>query len=185
MRKVKLYIAMSLDGYVADKNGGVSWLSGDNSDPTNMGSYPEFIETIDTVILGYKTYHQIVSELSPDVWAYAGKKSYVLTSRNCENTEEITFINGEVSTLISQLKEQDGKDIWICGGANIAQQCLEKGLVDEVTLSIIPTILGGGVSLFSQLEKEEKLALLSTKSYNGIVDLTYDCKKRTTTENKI
>ena len=85
MRKVVIYIAMSLDGYIADKNGSVSWLGGDGSDKDNFGSYPEFIETVDTVILGYTTYNQIVTELSPDVWPYDGKATYVPTHRDCVN----------------------------------------------------------------------------------------------------
>lgn len=75
MRKVILYIAMSIDGYIADEKGGVDWLAGDGSDKDNQGSFPRFIETVDIVILGYKTYYQIVTELSPDSWAYLGKRA--------------------------------------------------------------------------------------------------------------
>ncbi len=82
MRKIKLYIAISLDGFIADKNGSVAFLGGDGSDEQNFGSYLDFIETIDTVILGHSTYNQIVTELSPDEWAYKGKTSYVLTHRD-------------------------------------------------------------------------------------------------------
>jgi len=84
MRKVELFIAMSLDGYVARVDGDVSWLGGQDLDNQSMGSYDEFIKNIDTIVMGYTTYHQIVTELSPDEWVYAGMKSYVLTHRNIE-----------------------------------------------------------------------------------------------------
>lgn len=66
MRKIVLYIAMSLDGYIADANGGVSWLRGQDPDNESEGSYPEFVRDIDTVVMGWETYHQVITELSPD-----------------------------------------------------------------------------------------------------------------------
>ncbi len=174
MKKVIAYIAISVDGYIADETGSVSWLGGDGSDNQNFGSYPEFIETIDTVILGYSTYHQIVNELSPNEWPYKGKKTYVLTHRKIENTDEIIFTDENIEALISILKCEQGKNIWICGGANIIQQFHSKGLIDEYTLSIIPTILGTGIRLFDEVGKETTLKLKSTKIYNGIVDLAYE-----------
>ncbi len=173
MKKVIAYIAMSIDGYIADKDGGVSWLSGDGSDVDNFGSYPNFIETIDTIILGYSTYHQIVTKLSPNEWAYKGKKTFVLTHRDIKNTEEIIFTSESIEKLLLKLKEVEGKNIWICGGASVIQQTHNNGLIDEYVLSIIPTILGNGIKLFDQFDVETKLKLKSTESYNGIVDLVY------------
>ncbi len=174
MRKIKLYIAMSLDGYVADKDGGVSFLGGDGSDEQNFGSYPEFIETIDTVILGYNTYHQIVTELSPNEWAYKGKTSYVLTHKDISNEDEIIFTDENIEELTEKLKQSIGKDIWVCGGANIVMQFHKLGLIDEYVLSLIPTILGSGTRLFDDIDFEQKLKLKSTKTYNGIVDVVYE-----------
>lgn len=173
MKKVIAYIAMSIDGYIADKDGRVSWLGGDGSDVDNFGSYPNFIETIDTIILGYSTYHQIVTELSPNEWAYKGKQSFVLTHRDIENTDEIVFTSESIETLIATLKLREGKDIWICGGANVIQQAHHKGLIDEYVLSIMPTILGDGIKLFDKFDMETKLKLKSTENYNGVVDLVY------------
>ena len=174
MKKVILYIAMSLDGYIADKDGGVGWLGGDGSDPDHPGSYPEFIETIDTIILGYTTYQQIVSELSPDVWPYKGKKAYILTHRKLECSDEIIFSNKTPSRLITDLKHENGKDIWICGGASIVNQLLDDNLIDRMCLSLIPTLLGDGIRLFSKHEKETSWKLISTQSYNGMTDLVYE-----------
>ncbi len=177
MRKVIVYIAMSLDGYIASEKGSVDWLGGDGSDTDNMGSYPEFIETIDTVILGYSTYHQIVTELSPDNWVYSGMKSYVFTSKEVEDTEEIFFKNGKIADLVKKLKNEDGKNIWICGGSTIVNQLIEEDLVDKYCISIVPTILGGGVKLFDKHENETKLKLISTRNYNGMVDVWYEKRR--------
>lgn len=174
MRKVVLYIAMSLDGYIADKSGGVSWLEGQDSDSQEMGSYPRFIETIDTVVLGYTTYHQVLMELSPDNWPYSGMKSYVFTHRNIENTEEIEFTDENIVDLILQLREQGGKNIWICGGANIINQFIKLDLIDRYQVNVIPTILGSGIRLFEEIDSEIKLKLISTERYNGMADLVYE-----------
>ena len=131
MRKIKLYIAISLDGFVADKVGSVNFLSGDGSDEQNFGSYSQFIQTIDTVILGYSTYNQMVTELAPNEWAYKGKTSYVLTHKDMQNKDEIIFTDSEISLLANELKQQNGKEIWICGGANVAMQFHKLGLIDE------------------------------------------------------
>jgi len=165
---------MSLDGYIADPDGGVDWLGGDGSDNDNPGSYPAFIETIDTIILGYKTYHQVVTELSPGKWMYSGKKTYVLTHRRMESADEIIFTDENLSELIERIRHSDGKDIWICGGAAIANQFLALDVIDQFCVSIIPTILGDGVRLFDKYQKDHPLKLVSTRSYNGIVDLVYE-----------
>ena len=172
MRKAILYIAMSLDGYIADQNGGVSWLVGDGSDSGHPGSYPDFIQTVDTVVLGYRTYHQIVSELSPENWVYHGLKSYVLTHRKLASTEEISFTDQSPADLVSKLKNDSGSGIWICGGADVVNQLLESRLIDEFFISVIPTVLGGGVRLFTA-ERPMDLSLLSVLHYNGIVELRY------------
>ncbi len=174
MRKVILYIATSLDGYIADKNGDVNWLQGDGSDKDNMGSYPEFIDTIDTVILGYSTYNQIITELSVDSWVYAGKTTYVFTSKDIKSdNDEIIITNDNLCEFINFLRQQSGKNIWICGGANIANQLITNDLIDEYHISTIPVILGEGIKLFTT-NKNIKLKLKSTINYNGIVDLVYE-----------
>lgn len=83
MKKVILYIAMSLDGYIADKDNSVDWLCGDGSNNQEEGSYDEFIKTIDTVIMGYTTYHQITNELAREKWPYQGLTTYVIKHHQC------------------------------------------------------------------------------------------------------
>ncbi len=175
MRKVKIYLAVSLDGYVAQKDGGVSFLQGDGSDADSMGGYFDFYENVGDVIMGYNTYHQVVTELAVGNYPYKGKKSYVLTRKNIENEEEIFFVNKSVAELLGELKSNgDEGDIWINGGASIVNQVLKADMADEITISVIPTILGGGIRLFEENENEIKLRLKSTTNYNGIVDLVYE-----------
>ncbi|MEG0592093.1 MAG: dihydrofolate reductase family protein [Coprobacillus sp.] len=172
-RKVVLYIAISLDGYIADKNGGVDWLVGHEKKEHNWASYNEFISNVDTVIMGYRTYHQIATELSKEKWYYEGLTSYVLTHRDEEDKKEIVFINQHIKELIGNLLKGSGKDIWICGGADIVHQCLRDNLVDEYQITIIPTILGQGVYMFCELVRDIPLYLISMKENNGMVELIY------------
>ncbi len=174
MKKVVVYIAMSLDGYVADVRGDVNWLSGDGSEPQSMGSYPNFIQTVDTIIMGFSTYDQITTALSPEMWPYKEQTTYVMTRREMSSRMGVVMVNGSLHGLISRLKEDPGKDIWICGGARIINQLVELDLIDRYHISVIPIILGDGLSLFDKREKSLTLRLVSTAKYNGIVDLVYE-----------
>ncbi len=176
MRKVILFIATSLDGYIASENGNIDWLYGHDKQSNDMGTYEQFIKNVDTVILGYNTYSQIVTELSPDVWAYAGMQSYVLTHR--ENLQpassEIEFCNKSAAELVRELKAKNGKDIFICGGAKVANDLHRENLIDIYDISIIPTILGGGIRLFESGIPAQRLKLTQSSTANGIQQLTYE-----------
>ncbi|WP_392885401.1 dihydrofolate reductase family protein [Eubacterium limosum] len=173
MRDTTLFIAMSLDGYIADKNGKVDWLSGHTPDADDMTSYSEFIKDIDTVVMGYNTYHQIVTELSPGDWPYTGLTTYVLTHRSIPSTKAVKFANEDTCSLVRALKQETGSGIWICGGAGVVQPLIRADMIDRFHLSMIPTILGDGIPLFETASTAIKLRLLETKSYNGITDLIY------------
>lgn len=174
MRKTILYIAMSLDGYIAEKNGGVDWLSGHNPEEHSQNSYEAFTEEIDTVIMGWNTYYQVVTELSPKKWVYKDFETYVITHREKPSDKRIFFVQQSPAELISELKKKDGKDIWICGGANIVWQLMKEQCIDRFHLSIIPIILGGGIRLFDSLPEKFPLRLLETRTENGIVELIYE-----------
>lgn len=179
MKKVVLYIAMSLDGYIADKNGGVSWLVGENKNDKNS-SYEDFIRGVDTIIMGQNSYNQITTELSPDYWVYEGMKTYVLTHRNMISRRDIEFTDDNVVDLINKMRkndENDGKDIWLCGGADVVHQFMEKDLIDRYHITVIPTILGEGIRLFKKLEQSLLLKLISNESINGMVDIIYERRK--------
>lgn len=174
MKRVTLFIAMSLDGYIADKNGGVGWLAGHSPDGEDMAGYFEFIKEIDTVILGWTTYHQIVTELSPNEWMYKGLTSYVLTHRALPAQENIHFVSESAAALVTALRGEEGRGIWICGGAGVIQPLIRENLIDVFHISIIPTILGEGLRLFEASGEQRKLRLLKTQSYNGITDVIYE-----------
>lgn len=115
MRKVSLFIAVSLDGYIADVDGKVDWLEGQESTGAESESYDNFIKDIDTVIMGWNTYNQIITELSPDEWVYSGLNTYVITHKEMESGDEVLFTDKNPVELIKKLKSETGKDIWICG----------------------------------------------------------------------
>lgn len=185
-RKVILYIAVSLDGFIADKDGSVDWLSGEENDTTSdsstvaqeNNSYEELLKDIDTIIMGMTTYRQVVTELSPDVWPYQGIKSYILTSKPEQDKEDIIFVNTNVKNLIKQLKEQEGKDIWIVGGANVANQLIKDNMIDEYQITTMPIILGQGIRLFEQDNKTIYLQLDSVKQYDDMVLSIYSRKNK-------
>lgn len=173
MRKVSLFIAVSLDGYIADVDGKVDWLEGQESTGAESESYDNFIKDIDTVIMGWNTYNQIITELSPDEWVYSGLNTYVITHKEMESGDEVLFTDKNPVELIKKLKSETGKGIWICGGASIAQALIRENLIDRYHITVIPTLLGMGIRLFDQGKNEIKLRLVETHSCNGMVDLIY------------
>lgn len=181
MRKVILFIAMSLDGYLADREGNVDWIGGHGKDDEMMDTYADFITGVDTVVMGFRTYDQVVTQLSPDQWVYSGLNSYVVTHRDrfedCPFQEMIHFTNEDPCSLVKKLRQTEGKQIWICGGAQIIQQLMEEDLIDLYEISVIPILLGKGIRLFGQTGKELPLRLVRTQSYNGITELLYERRK--------
>lgn len=173
MRKIVLYIAMSLDGYLADSEGGVAWLTGHSGSAEPEGTYSAFLPTVDTVVMGWNTYHQITTELSPGEWVYPSLTSYVITHRALPSTGNINFVQDDPCSLIERLRSEPGKAVWVCGGGNILQPLLQRGLIDEYDISIIPTLLGSGIRLFGPAPRETRLKLLRTQVYNGITELVY------------
>lgn len=174
-RKVILYIAMSLDGFIAGKNDELDFLTQVEKEGEDYG-YAQFIETIDTVIMGRKTYEKVLS--FGIGFPHADKKSYILTRTSREDEAKITFYNGNINTLIVNLRKTDGKNIFIDGGAEVVHLLLKKELIDELIISIIPVLLGDGIRLFKGEEPLQKLELVSTKTFEkGLVQLHYSAIK--------
>lgn len=165
MRKIILFIASSLDGYIARENGDIDWL------PKNTDSgYDDFYKSIDTVIMGKKTYNQV---LTFGDYPYKDKKSFVFTRDNeLSNDKNVDFVH-DVDKLVKNIQFSQGKNIWLLGGAEIISAFVNLGFVDEIILSIIPVILGKGVPLFKDIQKESKFELIKTTKYSGLVELHY------------
>ena len=146
MRRTVLYISMSLDGCLARPDGDVSWLAGQDPDDPDPGTYPAFLSTVDTVVMGWTTYHQVVTQLSPGSWPYRGLDCYVLTHRPLPpQTEKIQAFSGPAHQLVEQLKrEPAGRDIWICGGADTAAQLIREKRHRPVCGLCDPRDPGGG-----------------------------------------
>ena len=172
MREVSLFIAMSLDGYIADSEGSVDWLTGQGGD-NEIDTYAEFVKEVDTILMGWNTYYQVATELSPDKWVYDDFITYVVTHRKNSDSEKIKFTNEKPVELVKNLKKEKGKGIWVNGGANVIQQLVNENLIDIYYITVIPTILGSGIKLFGNRENEIKLKLVKTQSHNGMVDLVY------------
>lgn len=196
MRKAILYIGMSLDGYIADARGGVDWMTGQNETEETEGtgetgdSYESFIKTVDTVIMGWNTYHQIITELSAGKWVYEGLTSWVITHRTKQSAKAakspLLFTDRSPCDLVKRLKKEEGKNIWICGGADIVRQLMGEDLIDIYHISILPVLLGDGIRLFDAEEKTKKLRLVRMDSANGIAELVYvrRSSRRNTCENE-
>ncbi|MEW9937186.1 dihydrofolate reductase family protein [Clostridium butyricum] len=166
-RKVVLYIAVSLDGYIARNNGEVDFLEGDGSDKNGDVGYIDFYNTIDTVIMGNSTYEQIMSW---GEYPYKGTEGYVYTNKNIENNEDVIFTNINPRELIKELKKKEGKDIWVVGGAQIAKIFMNENLIDEYITATMPVLIGDGIKLFDKNNEEDiKLGLKESNVVNGIV----------------
>lgn len=173
MRKTKLYIAISLNGKIAKKDGSVDWLESiPNPEKSDYG-YSEFYENIDTTIQGNSTYTQIVN------WGidfpYAGKENFVFTrNQELKNNKDVSFISDNHADFVQKLKEKEGKDIWIIGGGNINTMLLNNNLIDEIIVFVMPIILSEGIELFESLPKQTNLSLTESKKYSsGVVELKY------------
>lgn len=106
-------------------------------------------------------------------WVYNDFTTYVITHNAHTSSEKIQFTNTNPVDLVKSLKKENGKGIWICGGANLVQQLVNEDFIDCYYITIIPTLLGSGIRLFENIEHEVKLRLLHTRSYNGMTDLIY------------
>ena len=170
MRKVTLFIASSLDNYIAREDGGIDWLFSDRD-----YGYKEFYDTVDTVLMGRKTYETAV-RLGEH---FAGKTCYVFSRRERNPTDENIHFESNPVALTKRLVAQAGKGIFLEGGAETVFTFLNEGLIDEIILSVHPIILGRGIPLFGNAKKDANLKLLESKSFeSGLVQLHYQVLKK-------
>lgn len=168
-RKVVLYIATSLDGYIAKPNDDLSFLSMVQVKDEDYG-YAAFIETVDTVIMGRKTFDWVTSQISDLPHLH----TYVITRTERPPIGKTQFYTGNLNELVAKLKSRSGKNIYCDGGAEIVNELLRTHLIDEFIISVIPVLLGGGTKLFKNERPEQKLSLVTAKTFeSGLVQLHY------------
>lgn len=173
MRNLILYISCSLDGYIAKPNDDLSFLDPVQIEGEDYG-YNNFMATVDTVILGRKTYDWIINQGFE--FPHSDKETYVITRNARPNKGNITFYGGSLRALVTELKSKDGKNIFCDGGSEIVNQLLEEKLFDELIISIIPVMVGNGTRLFKDGRPDQQLVLMSNKSFDsGLLQLHYKC----------
>lgn len=171
MRKIILYIAASLDGYIARQNGSIDWLENEIFAIENEDyGYSKFLKTIDTTLMGNSTYKTILG--FGITFPYADKTNYVFSHSPHPDTEHVHFVHKGAVDFIAQLKQQPGKNIWLIGGGQLNTHFLNAGLIDEIILTYIPVILGSGIPLFATGAQERILKVTESKQYpNGFVQV--------------
>jgi dihydrofolate reductase len=180
MRQVVLFIAASLDGYIARADDSVSWLDEVESD--GDGGFAAFYETIDTVVMGRKTYDIVCGLVGQ--YPHRDRTSYIF-SRNeqlhrtepaSESECALQICADEIGAWLHQLKQQSGKHIWLVGGGELIAQCLLADCVDQIILTIAPLHLGTGVPLHLPLAAERHWRLLDVRQVGQFAQLTYSRK---------
>ena len=170
--KISVYIAASLDGFIARKNGDLDWLPAGEEGGEDFG-YSKFMSTIDHIVMGRNTFEKV---LTFGEWYY-NKKVIVLTSRNLtlppELIDKVEALHLSPRELVHEMNIRGAKSIYLDGGVTI-QRFLQEGLVDEITITTIPILIGEGVSLFGKLDRDIKLELVKSQSFkNGFVQNKY------------
>ncbi len=170
-RKLILYIATSVDGYIAKPGDDLSFLDRVHVPGEDYG-YQAFMDTVDTVILGRRTYDWVLQQV--DTFPHADRETYVITRTARPTTGKVQFYTGDLNALIHKLKSRQGGNIFCDGGAALVQALLKEKRLDELIISVIPVMVGEGIRLFQDGRPEQDLQLVSAQSYaSGLVQLHY------------
>jgi dihydrofolate reductase len=177
MRTVSLFIATTLDGYIAKPGNDLSFLKLVEKEGEDYG-YAEFTATIDTIIIGRKTYDWVVKEIGSSHFDNGVRKVYVITRTERPGVGKTTFYTGSPAELVQQLKSEEGKNIYCDGGAEVINDLLKNDLVDEMIISVIPVLVGDGTRLFNDGRPEQELELVTAKTFDtGLTQLHYRRKR--------
>jgi dihydrofolate reductase len=178
MRKLSLFIATSLDGYIAKPNDDLSFLKLVEKEGEDYG-YAKFTDTIDTIILGRKTYDYVLKEIGPSHYDNGKRNVFVITRTQKPSVGKTTFYTGNLTELVEQLKSESGKNIYCDGGAEIVNELLKSDLIDEFIISIVPVLVGNGTRLFKNDRPEQQLELVHSKTFDtGLTQLHYKRKRK-------
>lgn len=175
MSNVVLYIAQSLDGFIAKPDNNIDWLTSVPPSVKGDYGYTELINSIDTIIMGRKTY-EVILAMQED-WMYKGKTSYIVSSNQHLKIKapDTHLYNGDLKLLVDTIKQKSGKDIWLIGGGELITGFINADLIDKMIITIVPKIIGEGIPLFAPIPKESVWQLVNVESFEtGLVNLTYE-----------
>lgn len=171
MRKISLYIAASLDGYIARPNGNIEWLVNFPNPDKNDFGYTAFIKEVETTLMGGTTFRQIADF---EEWPYPDKENFVFTRKEGSERTLVKFVTSDMVEFAKDLKAKEGGLIWLIGGGKINTIFMQNDLVDEIVLTVVPIVLGDGIPLFAKGEISKTMKLQKTEAFeNGMVQLTY------------
>jgi dihydrofolate reductase len=173
-RNVVLFIASSLDGYIATKDESLEWLFAVEGEGDN--GFSEFYDTVDTVLMGKKSYDWVMKQ-EIEEFPYKNKECYVFTRSSYQDTENVKFVNDDINNFVNKLKNKVGTNIWVVGGGELLNSFIQEDLVDEFIITIAPTILGNGIPLFKDGNHQLDLSLKGTKKFNQFIELHYEVKR--------
>lgn len=177
MRKLSLFIATSLDGYIAKPNDDLSFLKLVEKEGEDYG-YAEFTSTIDTLIIGRRTYDWVLREVGSSHYDDGERDVYVITRTERPQAGRTIFYTGDINELVKRLKAEKGKNIYCDGGAEIINELLQHDLIDEFIISVVPILLGNGTRLFKDGRPEQTLEFIGVKTFvTGLTQLHYKRKK--------
>lgn len=181
--RVTIHMTASLDGFIARRDGRTDWLETSDEFPDGETMDPGFVEaflkTIDCYVMGSRTYETALSfEARGFGWSYGDKPLFVLTSRKLPRTRDtVEFYSGDLAQLVNGRLRTTFRSIWFVGGGAVCGECLRLGLADEVRYSILPVLIGDGISFFEKLDRDVALHLAEVKAYkSGIVGLCYEVR---------
>ena len=175
MRKVTFGGANSLDNYFARKNDAVDWLMWSKEAAGIMSVY---WKTIDTVVMGRRTYEVSRKMSKGKSNPYAGMKAYVFSrTLKTGKNDWVEIVSTDAVKFVRKLKKQTGKDICVMGGGRLAHSLFEAKLIDEIGFNIHPVLLGSGIPLFHEMKRQINLELLDCQTFkNGCVFVSYQVK---------
>lgn len=168
-RKIVLFIATSLDGYIARENGDINWLNDVQGEGDN--GFTEFYKTIDTIIMGKTTYDHVLT--LAEEFPHLDRKNYVFSNSRTGIDKFVEFVRGDVVKFTRNLQNQDGKNIWLVGGSALLDQFLKENLVDEFIITVAPIVLGKGIPLFKNDNPELMLSLNGSMRFGEFIQLHY------------
>jgi dihydrofolate reductase len=181
--RVTIHMVASLDGFIARTDGSVDWLETsdefEDGESLEPGFVEAFLKTIDCYVMGSRTYETALNfEAKGLGWSYGDKPTFVLTRRELPRPRStVEFYSGDLERFVNERLRPTFGSIWFVGGGSVCAECLRLGLADEVRYSILPILIGDGISFFGKIERDRALHLAELKAYkSGMVELRYEVK---------